>query len=58
MSRALPLLLAGVVALSLGALGTAALVNSLAGSSEATAGSVNEEQVTRDVLQTGVYGTR
>ena len=58
MSRALPLLLAGVVALGLGALGTVALANSLAGSSTATAGNVDESQVTQDVLGTGVYGSR
>ncbi|WP_229074175.1 hypothetical protein [Actinoplanes sp. DH11] len=58
MTRALPLILAGVVALGLGALGTAALASQLSGSSDATAASVDEQKVTEDVLQSGVYGSR
>ncbi|MET0422264.1 MAG: hypothetical protein ABW046_00220 [Actinoplanes sp.] len=53
MRKALPLILAGAVALALGAIGSVALASSLTGSSSEAAQSVEKAP---DVP--GVYGTR
>jgi hypothetical protein len=53
MRKALPLVLAGVVALTLGVLGSVALASTLAGSSSEAAKSVDSAEI-----QPGVYGTR
>ncbi len=52
MRKALPLVLAGVVALTLGVLGSVALATSLTASSSEAANSVE------DGVVPGVYGTR
>jgi hypothetical protein len=54
MRKALPLVLAGVVALTLGVLGSVALASTLSGSSSEAADAV---QNNADVVP-GVYGTR
>ena len=53
MRKALPLVLAGVVALAFGVLGSVALASSLAGSPSEAARSVDDAQTVP-----GVYGTR
>ena len=53
MRKALPLVLAGAVALVLGVLGSVALATSLAGSSSEAARTVDDAQTVP-----GVYGTR
>ena len=53
MRKALPLVLAGVVALTLGVLGSVALASTLAGSSSEAAEAVENADVVP-----GVYGTR
>jgi hypothetical protein len=53
MRKALPLVLAGAIALALGVLGSVALASSLAGSSSEAARAVDDAQTIP-----GVYGTR
>lgn len=53
MSKALPLVLAGVIALALGAIGSVALASTLTGSASEAAKTVDDTQVVP-----GVYGTR
>ncbi len=53
MRKALPLLLAGAIALALGALGSVALASALSGSSSEAAKTVNDAETVP-----GVYGTR
>ncbi|MGK5683333.1 hypothetical protein [Actinoplanes sp. URMC 104] len=53
MRKALPLVLAGVIALALGAIGSVALASTLTGSPSEAAQTVDDAQVVP-----GVYGTR
>ncbi|MBL7258502.1 hypothetical protein [Paractinoplanes lichenicola] len=53
MRKALPLVLAGVIALALGAIGSVALASTLTGSSSEAAKTADDTQVVP-----GVYGTR
>ncbi|GAA1611809.1 hypothetical protein [Actinoplanes couchii] len=53
MRKSLPLILAGIAALALGVLGTAALASSVKSSPTEAAAGVDEAALT-----TGVYGTR
>ena len=53
MRKALPLVLAGVIALALGAIGSVALASSLSGSSSEVAKTVDDNTVVP-----GVFGTR
>ena len=53
MRKALPLLLAGAIALALGALGSVALASSLSGSASEAAKTVNDAETVP-----GVYGTK
>jgi hypothetical protein len=53
MRKALPLLLAGAIALALGALGSVALASTLSGSSSEAAKTVNDAETVP-----GVYGTK